>query len=104
MNSIFMRSDRFSAAILNSMGNDSQADRERLDQLMKALQFIAATTSPVTAPFLRFAFDGIERLSKRSVLENQQPLQRQMKQRCRTAKGIGTGHLCSPASRSSVRI
>jgi hypothetical protein len=62
----FIRSERLSAAILNSMGNDCQADREKLDQLVKALQFIAATASPATAPFLKLAFDKIERLSKRA--------------------------------------
>jgi hypothetical protein len=81
----FIQSERPSAAILNSMGNDSQADREKLDQLVKALQFIAATASPATAPFLKLAFDHIERLSEQSASEDPRPPQRHKKRQYRTA-------------------
>jgi hypothetical protein len=81
----FIRSERLSAAILNSMGNDCQADREKLDQLVKALQFIAATASPTTAPFLKLAFDQIERLSKQSVSADPRPPKRHKKPQYRTA-------------------
>jgi hypothetical protein len=82
----FIRSERLSAAILNSMRNDSKADRERLEQLLKALQFIASTTSPAAAPFLKLALESIELLSRNGISKDQPPGLRYRKRPYLTAR------------------
>jgi hypothetical protein len=82
----FIRSQRLSALILKSIGSDSRADRERLDQLVKALQFIAATTSPATAPFLKLVFESIELLCGEGISKDQRPAQRHRKRQYITDK------------------
>ena len=69
------------------IANDSRADRQRLHQLLKALQFIAATGAPGTAPFLKLAVECVERLSGESV-KDRQPNQRLKKQNGRTAGSL----------------
>jgi hypothetical protein len=81
-----IRSERLSVAILNSMRNDSKADRERLEQLLKALQFIASTTSPAAAPFLKLAFESIELLSGNGISKDQTPGLRYRKRQYLTAR------------------
>jgi hypothetical protein len=99
----FHRSDRLSAAILNYTGNDSQANRESLDQLIKALQFLIAITSPSAAPLLKLAFDGIENLLRNDASEDERPY-RWHKRRYRTVGRIGPQHISLSGTRSSMRI
>ncbi len=82
----FIRSQRLSALTLKSIGSDSRADRERLDQLLKALRFIAATTSPATAPLLKLVFESIELLCRDGISKDQRPAQRHRKRQYITAK------------------
>jgi hypothetical protein len=85
------------------IANDSLVDRHRLHQLLKALQFIAATGSPATAPFLKFALECVERFSGESVVQDQQPNRRQKKQQGRTAGSVERTRFYSPASRPGMR-
>jgi hypothetical protein len=68
------------------VANDSCADRRRLSQLLKGLQFIAATGSPAVAPFLKLATDCLDRASTERVAQDQRLIHLQKTQQSRTAQ------------------
>ena len=61
------------------VANDSCADRHRLGQLLKGLQFIAATGSPAVAPFLNLVADCFDRASAQRAVQDQRLIQLQKK-------------------------
>jgi len=65
------------------VANDSCADRRRLNQLLKGLQFIAATGSPAIAPFLQVATDCLDRASTQHAAQDQRLIQLQRTQQPR---------------------
>ena|ERR1700730_5997484 len=87
---------------LRQIANDSLADRRRLHQLLKGLQFIAATGAPVTAPLLKLAVECVERLSEVSV-KDQQPNPRLKKQNGRTAGSLQRTRFYSATSHRGMR-
>jgi hypothetical protein len=68
------------------VANDSCADRRRLSQLLKGLQFIAATGSPAIAPFLQLAADCLDRASTLRAAQDQKLIQLQKNQQTRSAR------------------
>jgi hypothetical protein len=68
------------------VANDSCADRRRLIQLLKGLQFITATGSPGIAPFLQLATDCLERISAERANQDQRLIQPQKNQQVRTGR------------------
>jgi hypothetical protein len=68
------------------VANDSCADRYRLRQLLKGLQFIATTGSPAIAPFLSLAADCLERASTHRAAQDQRLIQLQKNQQMRSAR------------------
>ena len=84
------------------IANDSLADRHRLHQLLKGLQFVAATGVPATAPFLKLAVECVERLSGESV-KDQQPNQRLKKQKGRTDGSLERTRFYSATSQRGMR-
>src|ERR1700745_12760 len=82
----FIRSQRLSAVILKSIGSDSRADRERLDQVVKAVHLNAATTSPAPAPFLKLVFESIKPGSENGTSKDQRPAKRHWKRQYVTAR------------------
>jgi hypothetical protein len=85
------------------IANDSLADRRRLHQLLKALQFFAATGSPAAAPLLKLAVECVERLSRESATKDQQLNQRRKRQQGRTVGSVERMRFYSPASRRGMR-
>src|ERR1700719_1400762 len=79
------------------VANDSCADRHRLSQLLKGLQFIATTGSPAIAPFLQLASDCLEKASTQRVAQDQRLIQMQKNQQTRNAR------YRIPSSQSSPR-
>jgi hypothetical protein len=65
------------------VANDSCADRRRLNQLLKGLQFMAATGSPAIAPFLQLATDCFDRASTQRAAQDQRLVQLQKNQQPR---------------------
>jgi hypothetical protein len=68
------------------VANDSCADRRRLSQLLKGLQFIAASGSPAIAPFLQLAADCLDRASTQRAAQDQRLIHLQKNQQSRTAQ------------------
>ena len=68
------------------LASDSQADCRRLSQLLRGLQFIAATGSPAIAPFVKLAADCLEKASTQRALRDQRLIQLQKDQRARSAR------------------
>jgi hypothetical protein len=79
------------------VANDSCADRQRLNHLLKGLQFIAATGSPAIAPFLQLATDCLDRASTQHAAQDQKSIQAQKNQRPRTARFIDSNRYRMPS-------
>jgi hypothetical protein len=79
------------------VANDSCADRQRLNHLLKGLQFIAATGSPAVAPFLQLATDCLDRASTQHAAQDQKSIQSQKNQRPRTARLIDSNRYRMPS-------
>ena len=66
--------------------NDSYADRHRLRQLFKGLQFIAATGSPAVAPFLKLTAECLHIAFAQRAAHDQRLIQVQKVQQTRSAR------------------
>jgi hypothetical protein len=108
--------DRFMQAIgrgsrRNSQGptdvqlvaNDSRADCRRLSQLLRGLQFIAATGSPAVAPFVKVAADLLEKGSTQRALRDQRLIQLQKGQRARSARIVEPNFIRSASRPPGMR-
>jgi hypothetical protein len=71
---------------IHLVANDSCADRRRLSQLLKGLQFIAATGSPAIAPFLQLATDCLKKASTYRAAQDQRLIQLQRNHQIRSAR------------------
>jgi hypothetical protein len=80
------------------IANDSRADCRRLSQLLRGLQFIAATGSPAVAPFVGLTADLLEKASAQRALRDQRLIQLQKSQHARSARIVDPNFL-KPASR-----
>jgi hypothetical protein len=85
------------------VANDSCADRRRLSQLLKGLQFIAATGSPAIAPFLQLAADCLDRASSLRAAQDQKLIQLQKSQQARSARIFDPSRSRIPSSQPGVR-
>jgi hypothetical protein len=85
------------------VANDSCADRRRLSQLLKGLQFIAATGSPAIAPFLKLAADCLDRASTQRTAQDQRLIHLQKNQPSRTAQQFDPNRHRIPSSQPGVR-
>jgi hypothetical protein len=86
------------------VANDSCADRRRLSQLLKGLQFIATTGSPAVAPFLQLATDCLDRASVQRTAQDQSLSQQQKTQQPRNARLFDLNRCRTPQSRSGLRL
>jgi len=86
------------------VANDSCADRRRLSQLLKGLQFIATTGSPAIAPFLQLATDCLDRTSLQRTAQDQSLIQHQKNQQPRSARIFDPNRCRTPQSRPGVRL
>ena len=86
------------------VANDSCADRRRLSQLLKGLQFIATTGSPAIAPFLQLANDCLDRTSIQRTAQDQSLIQHQKNQQPRSARIFDPNRCRTPQSRPGVRL
>jgi hypothetical protein len=89
---------------IHLVANDSCADRHRLSQLLKGLQFIATTGSPAIAPFLELATDCLERASIQRAAQDESLVQQQKNQPARSARIFDPSRCRTPQSRSGVRL
>jgi hypothetical protein len=85
------------------VANDSCADRRRLGQLLKGLQFVAATGSPAVAPFLNLVADCLDRASAQRAAQDQRLIQLQKNQQIRSARKFEAGRSPISPSASGVR-
>jgi hypothetical protein len=86
------------------VANESDADRRRLSQLLKGLQFIAATGSPAIAPFLQLAADCLNRATTQRAAQGQRLIQLQRNQQAgRNAPGETYRRIGVSADRRSGR-
>jgi hypothetical protein len=85
------------------VANDSCADRRRLSQLLKGLQFIAATGSPAIAPFLQLAADCLDRASTLRAAQDQKLIQLQKNQQARSARIFDPNRNRIPSTQPGVR-
>jgi hypothetical protein len=85
------------------VANDSCADRRRLSQLLKGLQFIAATGSPAIAPFLKLAADCLDRASRQRAGEDQRLIHLQRNQQSKTTQFFDSNRHRIPSSQFGVR-
>jgi hypothetical protein len=85
------------------VANDSCADRRRLRQLLKGLQFIAATGSPAVAPFLQLAADCLERASRQRAAQDQRLSHLQKNQQSRAAQIFDSNRHRIPSSQPGLR-
>jgi hypothetical protein len=85
------------------VANDSCADRRRLSQLLKGLQFIAATGSPAIAPFLQLATDCLDRASRQPAGQDQRLIHLQKNQQARTAQLFDSTRHRIPSSQPGAR-
>lgn len=85
------------------VANNSCADRRRLSQLLKGLQFIAATGSPAIAPFLRLATDCLDRASTYRAAQDQRLIQLQRNQQIRSARILDLNRYRVPSSQRGHR-
>jgi hypothetical protein len=85
------------------VANDSCADRQRLSQLLKGLQFIAATGSPAIAPFLQLAAECLDRASTQRAGQDQKLVQLQKNQQTRSARFLDPNRYRIPSSQSGIR-
>jgi superfamily II DNA or RNA helicase len=85
------------------VANDSCADRRRLIQLLKGLQFIAATGSPGIAPFLHLATHCLERIATERANQDQRLIQPQKNQQVRTGRIFDSNRFRTTSSHSVTR-
>jgi hypothetical protein len=85
------------------VANDSCADRRRLGQLLKGLQFIASTGSPAVAPFLNLVVDCLDRASAKRAAQDQRLIQLQKSQQTRSARRLEASRFCLSPSASGIR-
>jgi hypothetical protein len=85
------------------VANDSYADRRRLSQLLKGLQFIAATGSPAIAPFLQLAADCLDRASTQRPAQDQQLIHLQKNQQSRLAQVFDSNRHRIPSPQPGFR-
>jgi superfamily II DNA or RNA helicase len=85
------------------VANDSYADRHRLSQLLKGLQFIAATGSPAVAPFLKLTAECLDMAFAQRAAHDQRLIQLQKDQRTRSARKFDVSRCRIPPSASAVR-
>jgi hypothetical protein len=85
------------------VANDSCADRRRLSQLLKGLQFIATTGSPAIAPFLQLATDCLDRASSQRAAQDQSLLQQQKNHQARSARTFDPNRHRTPQFQPGVR-
>jgi hypothetical protein len=85
------------------VANDSCADRHRLGQLLKGLEFIAATGSPAVAPFLNLVADCLDRASAQRAVQDQRLIQLQKNQQIRSARKFDASRSRTSPSASGVR-
>ncbi len=85
------------------VASGSYADRHRLSQLMKGLQFIAATGSPGVAPFLKLAADCLNMAFAQRAAKDQRLNQLQKDQQIRSSRKFDVNRCRMPPSASSVR-
>jgi superfamily II DNA or RNA helicase len=86
------------------LANDSRADRRRLSQLVKGLQFIAATGSPAIAPFLQLATVCLDKASLLRTAQDQSLIQQPKNQQPRSARIFDPSRCRTPQSQSGVRL
>ena len=85
------------------IANGSCADRRRLGQLLKGLQFVAATGSPAVAPFLNLVADCLDRASAQRAAQDQRLIQLQKNQQTRSARKFEASRFCISPSASGIR-
>jgi hypothetical protein len=85
------------------VANDSYADRHRLSQLLKGLQFIAATGLPAVAPFLKLTAECLDMAFAQRAAHDQRLIQLQKDQRTRSARKFDVNRCRIPPSASAVR-
>ena len=85
------------------VANDSYADRHRLSQLLKGLQFIAATGSPAVAPFLKLTAECLDMAFAQRAAHDQRLIQLQKDQQARSARKFDVNRCRIPPSASGVR-
>jgi hypothetical protein len=85
------------------VANDSRADCRRLSQLLRGLQFIAATGSPALAPFVKLTADLLETASTQRALRDQRLIHLQKDQRARSARIVDPNWLRSASRPPGVR-
>jgi hypothetical protein len=85
------------------VANGSYADRHRLSQLLKGLQFIAATGSPAVAPFLKLTAECLDMAFARGAAQDQRLIQLQKNQQTRSARKFDANRCRIPPSLPSVR-
>ena len=86
------------------VANDSCADRRRLSQLVKGLQFIATTGSPAIAPFLQLATDCLDRASIQRTAQDQSLLQQQKNQHSKSVRIFDPNRGRTARSQSGIRL
>ena len=85
------------------VANDSCADRRRLSQLLKGLQFIAATASPATTPFLQLAADSLVKASTLRAAPDQKLVPAQRNQQVRSTRVFDPNRYRVQLPQSGVR-
>ena len=85
------------------LASDSQADCRRLSQLLRGLQFIAATGSPAIAPFVKLTADCLEKASTQRALRDQRLIQLQKAQRARSAQILDPARYRSASQQPGIR-
>jgi hypothetical protein len=79
------------------VANDSYADRHRLSQLLKGLQFIAATGSPAVAPFLKLTAECLDMAFAQRAAHDQRLIQLQKDQQTRSARKFEVNRRIPPS-------
>jgi hypothetical protein len=85
------------------VANGTHADRRRLTQLLKGLQFIAATGSPAVAPFLKLAAECLDLACAQRAAQNQRLIQLRKVPQTRSARKYAGNPCPKPPSPSGVR-
>ena len=85
------------------VANGSHADRHRLSQLLKGLQFIAATGSPAVTPFLKLAAECLDIALAQRAAHDQRLIRVQKVQQTRSARKFDANRCPIIPSPSGVR-
>jgi hypothetical protein len=85
------------------VANDSGADCHRLRQLLRGLEFIAATGSPAIVPFVKLTAECLEKATTQRALRDQRLIQVQKCQRMRSARVLDVRRAPQPAPQTSIR-